>query len=346
MQGPGAIHEVGALSALRHQRAAVLIDSTIADLLEQPLTASLGQAGVATSVARVSGEVTENTMATLAESVRAHAPDVVIAAGGGKTLDIGKGVSMLLRVPVITVPTIASNDGPTSRLIAQYDEQHRLIDTPTLTHNPEAVVVDSSLVSAAPARFLRSGIGDALAKKFEVLGTVRAQGQTSHGSLSFRLPVTIASECFETILRDGVAAVASLGRERVSEELENVIEAVVLMSGLAFENGGLSVAHALTRGLMITPGADRHLHGYHVAYGLLVQLQLEGEHIEIARLRALYRELDLPCSLADLGANSDPDVFARIARATLVAPHSRHIVPAPTEPALIKAMCRLESEHR
>lgn len=67
-----------------------------------------------------------------------------------------------LGVPIVTVPTIASNDGPASRVIAMYDDEHRLVDTPHLLANPELVVVDIEVIAAAPTRFLQSGIADAL----------------------------------------------------------------------------------------------------------------------------------------------------------------------------------------
>ncbi len=47
---------------------------------------------------------------------------MVIGLGGGKALDAGKAVSLRLGVPVVTVPTVASNDSPTSKAVAMYDD--------------------------------------------------------------------------------------------------------------------------------------------------------------------------------------------------------------------------------
>ena len=57
----------------------------------------------------------------------------------------------------------------------------------------------------------------------------------------------------------------------MTEDLEALVEAVVLLSGMGFENGGLSLAHSLTRGLMRARGARDALHGQHVAWATLVQ---------------------------------------------------------------------------
>ena len=50
---------------------------------------------------------------------------------------------------------------------------------------------------------------------------------------------------------------------------ERLLEATILLSGLAFENGGLSVAHSLTRGTSALHAIHEHgaLHGEEVAFG-------------------------------------------------------------------------------
>ena len=93
--------------------------------------------------------------------------DVIIGFGGGKTIDTAKGLSKAHNLRLIIIPTIASNDSPTSRLIVLYDKQHRVAGVDILTRNPDVVLVDSSIISRAPTRFFAAGLGDALSKKFE-----------------------------------------------------------------------------------------------------------------------------------------------------------------------------------
>jgi glycerol dehydrogenase len=345
VQGPGALDHVGRFAALGHARVALLLDAFIADAIEPRLVASLEARGLAIDCRRVSDEVTARNIADLAAEFAASGPDLVVAAGGGKTLDLGKGVSAALSIPIITVPTIASNDGPTSRVIAQYDDEHRLFATPTMSFNPEAVVVDTALISGAPRRFLLSGIGDALAKTFEATATARAGGVNSHSTAPLGLPLAIAAHCYSVLLRDSATAIRDLGGPTVSIELENVIEAVVLMSGLAFENGGLSLAHAMTRGLMAEPGASSHLHGFQVAYGLLVQLAHEGDEPEFVRVSRFFDAVGLPRALRDLDAADDGETLRRIATAAMSAPHARHSTPTASIESLIGALEWVETTH-
>ena len=67
----------------------------------------------------------------------------MIGLGGGKSLDSAKGVAVLLDRPMFTVPTIASNESPTSASIAIYDDHHVMIAVDRMERNPELVLVDA-----------------------------------------------------------------------------------------------------------------------------------------------------------------------------------------------------------
>lgn len=338
VQGPGVVDSLGELVSRRWGSAAVLVDAQLADTVGRRVMAALGAAGVGTEFATAEGEVTPARIAALADDARPGQPEVVIAVGGGKVLDQGKGVSRLLGVPVVTVPTIASNDGPASRVIAMYDDDHRLVETPHLLANPELVVVDTEVIAAAPARFLQSGIADALAKKFEADACRRAGGRNSHGQSALVLPAIIADGCYKELLEHGGAALAG-----DQDALERVVEAAVLMSGLAFENGGLSLAHAMTRGFMACPGADAHLHGFHVAYGLLVQLAHEAEP-EYEVVRSFLADTGLPCSLHALDASTDDSTRQALAQSVLDSPHHGNCDPRPTLTSVIAAIDKVEHD--
>lgn len=344
VQGPGALDVVGAQVRRRHVKAAVLVDELLFARLAPRLEASMRAAGVNATVTATAGEVTQTRIDSLAADIRPTGASVVVAVGGGKTLDTGKGVARTLAIRVVTIPTIASNDGPTSRVIALYDDEHKLVDTPRIDENPEAVIVDTELLSQAPRRFLLSGIGDAIAKKFEVAACARGKGETSNGGRPLMLPSVIADACYDVLMRDGKEALASVDAGEVSAAFERVVEAVVLMSGLAFENGGLSLAHSMTRGLMALEGAERHLHGFHVAYGALVQLAHEQDDSAYIDLRGYLRSLGLPTSLRELDVKVSADTVDVLVRATLGAPHMLNCVPVPTADSLTEVIEAVEAD--
>lgn len=335
---------LGSLLAHHDDVPVLVMDAPVHDLIGDRVVSACLDAGVRPLVLVATGEVTYEAVERLFHECHGHEPTVVVGLGGGKVLDSAKAVSLRLGVPVITVPTIASNDSPTSSAIAMYDDNHHLVSVDMMPANPRAVLVDTELIAGAPAHFLRSGIGDAIAKVFEAEGCAYGTGMTPLGTRPLRIAGAIAQACHDTLRADAVRALADCEARRVTPALERVVEAVVLMSGLAFENGGLSLAHSLTRGLMRVEGARDLLHGYHVAWGALVQVEAEGRPVdEVSGLAAFLRSTGLPVSSADLGlAPPWHEQHATIARHTMTAPHLANLRVALDEGAVIGAMQRVD----
>ncbi|SDY86649.1 glycerol dehydrogenase [Herbiconiux ginsengi] len=342
VQGPGALAQIGRHAAGIGSSALVLVDAFMLPVLAPVIEASFAEAGLQARCRSVASEVTEAAIAAVTANVPAGT-DFVVGVGGGKTIDIAKGTSRRLDLPVVTVPTIASNDSPASRAIALYDDAHQLIEVPLLRRNPALVLVDTEVIAGAPARFLSAGIGDALSKHFEVEACRAAGGITMQGTRGLRVAAIVAAGCYEVLRSQAVRALAALEAGVIDDAFEDTVEAVVLLSGLAFENGGLSLAHAVTRGLMAVPGAASRLHGEHVAYGLLVQLAVLGESDAAIRdLASFLDEVGLPRSLSELGAAPTDEAYDAVAARTLTAPHVVNLPEPLTQPALVAALRRVE----
>jgi glycerol dehydrogenase len=320
------------------------MDSPVWELVGERVSRGCADAGVDPLVLIVTGEVTYAAVEDLIAACVEHRPTVVVGLGGGKVLDSAKALSQRLAVPVMTVPTIASNDSPTSSAIAMYDENHFLVQVDMMQANPVAVLVDTELIATAPVHFLRSGIGDAIAKVYEAEGCASGTGLTPLGTRPLIIARPIAQVCHDTLRADAVQALADCGTRSVSPAIERVVEAVVLMSGLAFENGGLSLAHSLTRGLMRVEGSRDLLHGYHVAWGALVQVEAEGRpRDEVVDLAKFLYSVGLPVSSADLRLVSPwKEQHAIIARHTMSAPHLANLRVAVDENVIIGAIERVD----
>jgi glycerol dehydrogenase len=296
-------------------------------------------------VLRFGGEITHAEIETLADGARLANADVIVAMGGGKAIDAGKGVSKRMGCALVVVPTIASNDAPTSRLIVIYDDNHAIVQVDMLASNPDVVVVDTAIIARAPRRLLAAGIGDCMSKTFEARACAAAGGKNFFGGSPPLAALALADTCYATVRRDAASALAACDRGVPDEALENVVEAAVLLSGLGFESGGLSLAHSLTRGLTAHPKLAGALHGELVAYGTLVQVAHEGlAHEERVGIAAFAEACGLPRRLADLGlSDANPSDYAIIAGPTLAAPHMKHLARQATEGSLINAMRLVES---
>jgi glycerol dehydrogenase len=346
VQGPGALDALGALAAeLGASRPVVVSDDAVEAAVGATVTDSLARAGLVARRLRFEGECTREAIDALAAQARDAAADLVIALGGGKALDTGKGIARALGLRLAVAPTVASNDAPTSRLIVRYDASHRLVGVDYLARNPDLVLVDTEAIVRAPVRFFRAGLGDALSKRYEAAQCARAGGTNFFGGTPPDTAGVLAERCHRAIVELGEAALADVARHRTTPAVESVVEATVLLSGLGFESGGLSVSHALLRGLSAVPALGGALHGEQVAYGTVVQLLLEGrDAAEIDAHRGLLARLGLPATLAALGLPAPADAqLDEIAALTMAAPYIGHFQRPLDASAIAGAMRRAEA---
>jgi glycerol dehydrogenase len=99
----------------------------------------------------------------------------------------------------------------------------------------------------------------------------------------------------------------------------------------------MAVAHSVHNGLTAVPGTHRYLHGGKVAFGLLVQLVLEGRPSEELRtVMSFARDVGLPTTLSQLGLGSpDNAVLLRIAERSLAEGETAHNEPFEVSPAML-----------
>ena len=225
------------------------------------------------------------------------------------------------------MPGIASTDAPTSHNYVMYDADHRMLEVGKLPRNPDLVLVDTTVIAQAPKALFLAGIGDAIGKVHEVNCCASAGGKNIFGGRSALTAVALANACHDIIIKDAEAALAALDRHQPDAALERVVEATVLMSGLAFESGGLSVAHSMTRGLTALAPWAGTMHGLQIAYANVVQMHAQGApEAEIDAFAEFCRGIGLPVTLAELGGRKAmPDEIARIVDGTMTSPHIGHL---------------------
>ncbi|WP_431275070.1 iron-containing alcohol dehydrogenase [Variovorax ureilyticus] len=273
------------------------------------------------------------------------APQVIVGAGGGQALDTAKAVARQLRLPLVIVPTAASSDAPTSRLIAIYDDAHKIVDVPLMPWNPSMILVDTAVLAKAPRRLFIAGIGDAFTKRFEVADAARDPNQRNYfGGLPPHLATVLGRECHEILIRFAAPALRELDAGAGGPAFERVVEATILYSGLAFESGGLSVAHGMLRGLTAFGETQGSLHGELVSYGLLVQLHaFDYDPQQITDATRFLAGVGLPTSRKHIGlSGASAEDLLTIARLTLAAPYLERLGPTLTPDRLVDAMNAVE----
>jgi glycerol dehydrogenase len=248
------------------------------------------------------GECTSAEIKRCKQAATALAARVIVGAGGGKLLDTARAVASELDLPVVNCPTLASTDAPCSALSVVYSEEGQVQEYKFYKRNPDLVLVDTSIIARAPARLLAAGMGDALATWFEARTVKEACKANQVGGKTTISAEALALLCYETLLNDGLQALQAVQQQSVTPALERIVEANTLLSGLGFESGGLAVAHSVHNGLTTIPETHHYYHGEKVAFGLIVQLVLEGRSSEtINEVLSFSDSVGLPICLKDLG---------------------------------------------
>lgn len=256
---------------------------------------------------------------------------VIVGIGGGKALDTAKAVAHALKLPVVIVPTLASTDAPCSALSVIYTAEGAFSRYLVLPRNPDVVLVDTAVIAGAPVRFLVSGMGDALSTWFEAEDCRESGAANMTGRQGNMTAFALARLCYDTLLEHGVAAKRSAEKGEVGEAFEKIVEANTLLSGLGFESGGLSGAHAVHNGLTALAPTHRFWHGEKVAIGTQTLLFLTGRPAHtVAEVYDFCEAIGLPTKLADVGL-VDPSDADLMKVAELACAPGETIFNAPTE---------------
>lgn len=339
IQGPGEINNVFAYGSAYGNRFLFLIDGGIYDIMAGTISAIEDKRGCSCEFVRFSGECCMENVAVLSDTVRAANCGVLVGVGGGKTLDVAKLVADEVDLPRIIIPTSASSDAPAADWAAVYTPEGVHISGRATRRSTELVLVDSRIIVGAPARLFAAGIGDALATWFEAQACQKAYTPNcvGRGYRSCRVGMAASRECYEILMEDGIAALEAVKAHAVTEAVENVIEANILLSGLGFINGGLAGSHGFHNGFSNIPGSRRSLHGEIVAFGLVCQLVLENAPKEtIDSILHFLSRADLPVTIEQIGIECTPENLEIIVEHTLCKNALIHHEPFAVSKELLK----------
>ncbi|MFN3361807.1 MAG: iron-containing alcohol dehydrogenase family protein [Pseudanabaenaceae cyanobacterium] len=247
-------------------------------------------------------ECCESVLEKLQQQVQELKPTFLLGIGGGKVMDTAKFIADRCGLPIATIPTSGATCAAWTALTNVYSEEGAFLYDVSLNKCPDVVVIDYEILVTAPTQTIVAGIGDALAKWYEA--------SVSSGSSAATLVISAvqaARVLRDILLQKGQQAVEEPG----SEVWREVMDGTIIMAGLIGGIGGAQcrtvAAHAIHNALTHLPQSHHKLHGEKVAYGILVQLRLEelqGNQLAATarqQLLQFYRQIGLPCTLADLG---------------------------------------------
>jgi glycerol dehydrogenase len=323
IQGDGVLDHTGRyLSLLNAGRAGVLVSERGQYADGARVISSLKNAGIEAVISRFQGECSLEEIDLHTSRLSQEHLDCLIAIGGGKCVDAGKCIAYRLNVPLVNIPTLASNDAPTSAVSVLYSPKGVYAGAEFFPQNPAIVIVDTGVVANASERYLVAGIGDAMATWYEArICLQNPNARSTIGARPTLASFALGEICANTLFEEGVHAVQAVAANRVDESLENVVEANTLLSGMGFESGGLAVAHGVAQSYTAVPVVhDNYLHGEMVAMGTLTQLIMESPE-EARRVAEFFARVGLPIHLGQISlAPDDTDALDTVVETTMASP--------------------------
>jgi glycerol dehydrogenase len=342
VQGKGAIRRLGEFLAPVGTTPLLVSDDMVWGFVGHDVETSLNAAGLPVSKEKFNGVPSAREVDRLVEVIRTTGADVVVAIGGGSTMDAVKAAGHLAGIRWVTVPSVASTDAPTSALSVIYTETGEFEEYRFFPRNPDLVLVDTQVVANAPAAFLAAGVGDALATWLEAKATAAAHASTMAGGLPSLAGTALARLSWDVLWENALPALDAVRDHVVTPAVEKVVEANTLLSGLGFESGGLAAAHAIHNGLTAVRQTHGLAHGQKVNIGSVTQLVLEGAPTdEIRSFVEFTTRVGLPNTLTEVGLSADDtDALSTVAEAATVEGETIHNMPFPVPAADVVSALR------
>ena len=289
-------------------------------------------------------DCTYTNIARLAEHARTCRADMIFGMGGGKALDTAKGAAYQAGLPVFTFPTIAATCAATTALSVVYKEDGNFDSFYFYERPARHCFINLEILAKAPAEYLRAGMGDTIGKYFECHFSARGD-KLSHSSAMGR---EISNLCYGPLLEHGTAALQDCRAGKVSYDLEQAVLAIIVSTGMVslmvLDDYNCAIAHSVYYGLVLLPGFEEHyLHGDVVAYGVLVQLAVDGQKEELLRLRAFLTELGIHTTLKQMHVKLDRTELKEVLREIVTGPDMEHIPYEVTEDMIFRAMEEIEA---
>jgi 3-dehydroquinate synthase len=310
---PGLIDRAGELIAplMTGARAAVVTDTTVADLYAARLGASLGKAGVTSEVIAVSPGEAVKSFAGLEDllvrllDLELDRGDFIVALGGGVVGDLAGFAAAIYKrgIDFVQIPTT---------LLAQVDSSvggKTAIDAPQgknligAFHQPRLVLGDLDTLVSLPAREMRCGYAEII--KYGLLGDA--------GFFAW-----LEANGASVLDRDPLALAHAIGRS-IEMKAEIVAEDEREHGRRALLNLGHTFGHALEGALGFS---DALLHGEAVALGSALAFRFAAAgglcpSDDSARARGAIATAGLPTQLADIAGSpalSAGDLVGRMAQ--------------------------------
>jgi len=346
--GENGIRELGNIISKYGDKVLVIGGRNALHVSKDKLQRALDEGGIQTyDFVWYGGECTYNNIEMIKSLAEEKGYNLIIGVGGGKAIDTAKGAAEKLGIPNITVPTIASTCAAATALSVVYTEDNKFDSIYLLNNTPVHVLIDTDIIAESPWRYQWAGVGDTLAKYYEV--DLATRGKTL--KFTSRLAKESSILCKTPLIESAKKALEDNKNKEASYELEQIILSNIINTGLVSilvgeENNG-AAAHGLFYGMtLIDEIEENHLHGEVVGYGILVMLMMDGKVDEVKKLIPFYKSIGLPTNLKELNITEEMLLNDVVLEKAVNAPDMKKMPYEITKEMIKKAVLDLDNLYK
>ena len=229
--------------------------------------------------------------------------DVIIGIGGGKCLDLVRGVSYFRPVRVVLCPTSHASNASGSGITMVYNDEGVVVDKWFMPVLPELVIADLSVLLKAPYHMLSAGIGDGIACNRESLALFQAMG------LREAIPdnAWYTSEAIiRALLENGRDAVKAAREKVLNHAFISVLPCILNACGSIRSFRSDFIPHLMDEVLLQFEGSNGVMHGHRVGYAVIPEMVYESAPLpEIHDYIDFCLDIGIPVDFAGLNI---PDI--------------------------------------
>ena len=224
--------------------------------------------------------------------------DVIIGIGGGKCLDLVRGISHFMPIRVVLCPTSHATNASGSGITMVYNDEGVIVDKWIMPVLPELVIVDLSIIINAPYHMLSAGIGDGIASNRESLALYKAMG------LRDMVPDTVwytGEATIRTLIENGRDAIQAAKDKVLNHAFISVLPCILNACGSLRSIRSDFIPHLIDEVLLQFEGSNSLMHGHRVGYAVIPEMVFESEPLPV-----IYEYIDfcldigIPVDFTDL----------------------------------------------
>ncbi|MBQ8934725.1 MAG: iron-containing alcohol dehydrogenase family protein [Lachnospiraceae bacterium] len=308
---PGAINKVAEYvsRAVEQNKRKVLIiwSKTPRALLNTVIAEQLFSAGIEFEEVVFEDFPTEKKARECAEAAIHYQAAVIIGLGGGRVMDVTKAAGTFSKLPVITIPTVASTCAAWAAVSIIYTDKGDFDQFLFNKKSARFIIADTNIIANAPVRYLKSGIVDTMAKWYEPVYRETC-------SFTMNISQYTAKLAFDYLNAHGVEVIENIQNGIIDENTVQTIDCIIYLAGNIGSFVGKEAfsgkAHPFYHSSRRFRSTYVRYHGEIVAFALVAQGIYEGRsQEEIDERLDIFEKFDNTYTLEELGLSGKEQII-------------------------------------